>query len=167
MYARCMRTGSGHTCTDLTAPLASRYRSAASHSLHPAACCCCLPQCPAVSSLRLDTGPALPLALGLGLALSLALTSSSLSALEAGALELAQRVGDEAHWIRCPGLDGGRRWNRRLWRRLARAPEAVAGRSVGRPLPGSAELPRTARRALRRRRRRAQAPSAGATKGAL
>ena len=36
------------------------------------------------------------------------------------------------------------------WRRLARADEAVAGRSVGRPLPGSAELPRAARRALRR-----------------
>ena len=147
-----MRTGSGLACTDPTALLASRYRSAASHSLHPAACCCCLPQCPAVSSAGLDTGPALPLALTLGLALSLALTSSSLSA-----LELAQRVGDEAHWIGCPGLDGGRRWNRRLWRRLARAPEAVAGRSVGRPLPGSAELPRAARRALRRRRSRAPA----------
>eukprot|EP00964_Phaeocystis_antarctica_P088224 scaffold56145_cov72-Phaeocystis_antarctica.AAC.2 len=25
-------------------------------------------------------------------------------------------------------LDGQRRWNRRLWRRLARAPEAVVGR---------------------------------------
>ena len=40
---------------------------------------------------------------------------------------------------------------------MARAAEAVAGRPVGRPLPGSAELPRAARRALRRRRRRAGA----------
>ena len=50
-------------------------------------------------------------------------------------------------------LKGQRWWNRRLWRRLARAPEAVAGRSVGRPLPGSAEQPRAAGRALRRRHR--------------
>ena len=54
-------------------------------------------------------------------------------------------------------LDGQRRRNGRLWRRLARAPEAVAGRPVGRPLPGSAELPRAARRTLRRRRGRAGA----------
>ena len=33
-----------------------------------------------------------------------------------------------------------RRWNRRLWRRLARATEAVAGRPVAGPRPGSAEL---------------------------
>ena len=58
-------------------------------------------------------------------------------------------------------LDGGRRWNRRLWRRLARAPEAVAGRPEGRPRPGSAGLPRAARRALRRQ---AQEPSWGAAK---
>ena len=32
-------------------------------------------------------------------------------------------------------LDGQRRGNRRLWRRLARAPEAAAGRPVGRSLP--------------------------------
>eukprot|EP00964_Phaeocystis_antarctica_P069346 scaffold42115_cov39-Phaeocystis_antarctica.AAC.1 len=44
------------------------------------------------------------------------------------------------------GLDGQRQENRRLGRRLARAPEAVAGRPEGRPLPGSAELPRAARR---------------------
>ena len=50
-----------------------------------------------------------------------------------------------------------RRWNRWRWRRLARAPEAVAGRPVGRPLPGSAELPGAARRALRSRRSRAGA----------
>eukprot|EP00964_Phaeocystis_antarctica_P034613 scaffold19718_cov64-Phaeocystis_antarctica.AAC.2 len=43
------------------------------------------------------------------------------------------------------------------WRRLARAPEAVAGRPEGRPLPGSAELPRAARRALRRHGSRAGA----------
>eukprot|EP00964_Phaeocystis_antarctica_P018366 scaffold10146_cov70-Phaeocystis_antarctica.AAC.1 len=159
MYAHgaCAHTGSGHACTDPTALLASPHRSAASHSLHPAARCCCLPQCPQQCPVpRLDTGPALPLALTLGLALSLALTSSSLSA-----LELAQRVGDETHRIRCPGLDGGRRWNRRLWRRLARAPEAVAGRSVGRPLPGSAELP-WSRKA---RPEEAQAPSWGSAKG--
>ena len=45
-------------------------------------------------------------------------------------------------------LDGQRQCNRRLWRRLARAPEALAGRPVARPLPGSAELPSAARRAL-------------------
>ena len=32
-------------------------------------------------------------------------------------------------------LEGRRRWNWQLWRRLARAPEAVSGRPVGRPLP--------------------------------
>eukprot|EP00964_Phaeocystis_antarctica_P087907 scaffold55895_cov39-Phaeocystis_antarctica.AAC.1 len=55
------------------------------------------------------------------------------------------------------GLTKTRRWNRRRWRRLARAPEAVAGRPVGRPLPASLEPPRAARRALRRRRSRAGA----------
>ena len=35
---------------------------------------------------------------------------------------------------RLPGLHGRRRCNRRLWRRLARAAEALAGRPVGRPL---------------------------------
>eukprot|EP00964_Phaeocystis_antarctica_P081683 scaffold51110_cov54-Phaeocystis_antarctica.AAC.1 len=54
-------------------------------------------------------------------------------------------------------LKGQRRWNRRLWRRLARAHEAVAGRSVGRPVSGSAALPRAAGRALRRHRSRAGA----------
>ena len=57
-------------------------------------------------------------------------------------------------------LEGQRRWHpwhRWLWRRLTRAPEAVATRSVGRPLPGSAELPRAARRVLRRHRSRAGA----------
>ena len=53
--------------------------------------------------------------------------------------------------------NGQRRWNGRLWRRLALAPEAVAGRLVGRPFPGSAELPGAARRALRRHRTRAGA----------
>ena len=62
------------------------------------------------------------------------------------------------------GIDGGGAWmgqrweNGRLWRRLARAPEAVAGRPVGRPSrPGSAELPRAARCALRMCRSRARA----------
>ena len=54
-------------------------------------------------------------------------------------------------------LEGQRRWHPWFWRRLARAPEAVATRSVGRPLSGSAELPRTARRVLRRHRSRAGA----------
>eukprot|EP00964_Phaeocystis_antarctica_P022553 scaffold12532_cov48-Phaeocystis_antarctica.AAC.1 len=57
-------------------------------------------------------------------------------------------------------LDAAQR-NGRPWRRIARAPEAVAGRPVGRPLPGSAELPRAARCALRRRRGRAGAMSRG------
>eukprot|EP00964_Phaeocystis_antarctica_P067504 scaffold40866_cov44-Phaeocystis_antarctica.AAC.2 len=55
------------------------------------------------------------------------------------------------------GLSGRRRWNRWLRRRLARAKEAVVGRPVAGPRPGSAELPRAARRALSRRRSRAGA----------
>eukprot|EP00964_Phaeocystis_antarctica_P124403 scaffold88056_cov33-Phaeocystis_antarctica.AAC.1 len=35
----------------------------------------------------------------------------------------------------CLRLNGQRRWNWRLWRRLARAPEAVAARPVARLLP--------------------------------
>ena len=66
-------------------------------------------------------------------------------------LSHASEDGRHAH------LNGQTRWNRRLWRRLARAAEAVAGRPVGRPLPGSAEPPRAARRALRTRRSRAGA----------
>jgi len=55
-------------------------------------------------------------------------------------------------------LNGQRRRNRRLWRRRARAPEAVEGRPVGRPLPAeSAEPARAARYALRRRWSRAEA----------
>eukprot|EP00964_Phaeocystis_antarctica_P153100 scaffold121206_cov60-Phaeocystis_antarctica.AAC.2 len=53
-------------------------------------------------------------------------------------------------------------WNRRLWRRLARAPEAVVGCPVGRPLPGCLEPPRAARRALRKHRSRAGALPRGA-----
>ena len=53
------------------------------------------------------------------------------------------------------------RWNRQLGRRLARAPEAVAGRSVGRPLPGSAELPIASVHALGRHRSRAGALPGG------
>eukprot|EP00964_Phaeocystis_antarctica_P098422 scaffold64450_cov66-Phaeocystis_antarctica.AAC.1 len=64
-------------------------------------------------------------------------------------LELAQQRAVDA------AVNGQRRRDRRLWRRLARAPEAVAGRPVGRPLSGSAELPRAARCALRRCRSRA------------
>ena len=47
--------------------------------------------------------------------------------------------------------------HRRLWRRLARAREALAGRAMARPLPESAKLPRAARRALRRHSSRAGA----------
>ena len=54
-------------------------------------------------------------------------------------------------------LHGQRRWNRRLWRRLARAPEAVAGRPVRWPLPGSTELLSVDRCILRKRRNRAGA----------
>eukprot|EP00964_Phaeocystis_antarctica_P120850 scaffold84580_cov69-Phaeocystis_antarctica.AAC.2 len=54
-------------------------------------------------------------------------------------------------------LRGQRRGNRRLSKRLARAPEAVAERPVAEPRPGSTEPPRAARRALRRRRSRAWA----------
>eukprot|EP00964_Phaeocystis_antarctica_P064724 scaffold38970_cov53-Phaeocystis_antarctica.AAC.1 len=46
------------------------------------------------------------------------------------------------------------RGNERLWRRLARAPEAVAGVPLAGPRPGSTEPPRAARRALRRHRSR-------------
>eukprot|EP00964_Phaeocystis_antarctica_P101630 scaffold67107_cov72-Phaeocystis_antarctica.AAC.2 len=59
-------------------------------------------------------------------------------------------------------LHGQRRGNGRFWRRLAREPEAVAGRPVAQPLPGSAEPPRVFRRALRRRRSRAGALPRGA-----
>ena len=51
-------------------------------------------------------------------------------------------------------LHGQRRWNRRLWRRLVGAPAAVAGRPVGRPLFGCAELRSATSRGLRRRRSR-------------
>ena len=51
-------------------------------------------------------------------------------------------------------LYGQRRGNERLWRRLARAPEAVAGVPLAGPRPGSTEPPRAARRALRRHRSR-------------
>ena len=51
--------------------------------------------------------------------------------------------------------------DRRLWRQLARAPEAVAGHLVAGPHPGSAELPRAARRTLRRCRSRAEPPPRG------
>eukprot|EP00964_Phaeocystis_antarctica_P006107 scaffold3336_cov66-Phaeocystis_antarctica.AAC.1 len=54
----------------------------------------------------------------------------------------------------------GRR-NRRLWRRLARAPEAVAGRPVGWPLPFGSAAPPKAGRAPEE----ARGPSSGATKG--
>eukprot|EP00964_Phaeocystis_antarctica_P098855 scaffold64807_cov66-Phaeocystis_antarctica.AAC.2 len=54
-------------------------------------------------------------------------------------------------------LHGQRRWNRRLWRRFARAPEAVTGCPVAEPRPGSAKPARAAGRALRRHRSRAGA----------
>ena len=55
-----------------------------------------------------------------------------------------------AHDDRAPRLHGQRRWNRRLWRRLAQAAKAVAGRPVAEPHCASATLHRAARRALRR-----------------
>ena len=51
-------------------------------------------------------------------------------------------------------LDGRTQSNRRLWRRLARAAEAVLGRPLAGPQPGRAELPKTARHALKRHRGR-------------
>ena len=61
-------------------------------------------------------------------------------------------------WVRVRGGGIGG-----FWRRYARASEAVAGRPVGWPLPGSAELPRAARRTLRSRRSRVGArPRKGA-----
>jgi hypothetical protein len=76
---------------------------------------------------------------------------------EPGGLQLVDISREEV--VRRPLVDeqllkDQRRWNRRLRRRLARAPEAVAGRPMARPLLRSAELPRAARRALRRRRGR-------------
>eukprot|EP00964_Phaeocystis_antarctica_P021182 scaffold11735_cov56-Phaeocystis_antarctica.AAC.2 len=63
------------------------------------------------------------------------------------------QVGDDSRSsTTLPCLNGQRRWNRRLWRWLARAPEVVAGRPVAGPLPGSAKLPRAARCALTRHR---------------
>ena len=62
--------------------------------------------------------------------------------------------------------NGQRQVDRRLWRRLARAPEAVAARPVAGLLPWQcrAEPPRAARRA-QMSRRSPQEPSPGATKG--
>ena len=76
---------------------------------------------------------------------------------EPGGLQLVDISREEV--VRRPLVDeqllkDQRRWNRRLRRRLARTPEAVAGRPMARPLLRSAELPRAARRALRRRRGR-------------
>ena len=53
------------------------------------------------------------------------------------------------------------RRTRRLWRRRARAPEAVDGVLVAGPRPGSAEPPRTGGRTPRRRRSRAVALPSG------
>ena len=66
------------------------------------AACCVLPQCrpgPVTARHR----PALPLAPSLALTLSLAVSSS---AGQGCAPELAQRVGDEAHRVRCASGDG-------------------------------------------------------------
>eukprot|EP00964_Phaeocystis_antarctica_P152874 scaffold120932_cov48-Phaeocystis_antarctica.AAC.1 len=54
-------------------------------------------------------------------------------------------------------LDDQKRWNRRLWRWLTRAQEAVAGRPVTGPRPGCLEPPGAARRVLRRRGSRPRA----------
>ena len=63
-------------------------------------------------------------------------------------LNLARTAGD---------LNGQTPRNQRLRRRRARSPEAATGRLVAGLQPGSAELPRATRCALRRRRRRAGA----------
>eukprot|EP00964_Phaeocystis_antarctica_P109282 scaffold73758_cov52-Phaeocystis_antarctica.AAC.3 len=63
----------------------------------------------------------------------------------------------------CPSLSGQSRCNRRLRRRLARAPEAVAGRPVGRSLPWE----RRAGQSCQARPEEAQEPSWGTAKGAL
>eukprot|EP00964_Phaeocystis_antarctica_P122394 scaffold86053_cov47-Phaeocystis_antarctica.AAC.4 len=64
-----------------------------------------------------------------------------------------------------PGLEGQRRGNgqgnRWLWRRLARAPEAVAGRPVGRPPPWE----RRASQSCQARPEEAQEPSWGSARG--
>eukprot|EP00964_Phaeocystis_antarctica_P121510 scaffold85163_cov61-Phaeocystis_antarctica.AAC.4 len=74
---------------------------------------------------------------------------------DADARELGRRGDDLLEELAC--IVKRPWWGQRLWRRLARAPEAVAGRAVGRPLPGSAKPLRATRRALRRRRSRAGA----------
>eukprot|EP00964_Phaeocystis_antarctica_P101217 scaffold66711_cov48-Phaeocystis_antarctica.AAC.1 len=56
-----------------------------------------------------------------------------------------------------PDLKGQRWGNARLWRRLARAAEAVAGSPGARPLLGSTGPLRAARRALGRRMGQARA----------
>ena len=77
--------------------------------------------------------------------------------------ELAHLAAEQQRSLERPGLEGQRRcWSGRVPRRLARAAEAMAGRPVGRPLPGSAEPPRAARRALRRRSSRARGAADGA-----
>ena len=70
----------------------------------------------------------------------------------------------EACVVKGGGISG---LGRGLGGRRARAAEAVAGRPVGRPLPGSAARPGAARRALRRRTSRAGALPRWAVPGAL
>ena len=60
-------------------------------------------------------------------------------------------------------LNGQRRWNLRLWRRLARAPEAVAGRPVGWSLPWE----RRASQSCQARPQEAREPTSVTAKGAL
>eukprot|EP00964_Phaeocystis_antarctica_P064687 scaffold38943_cov55-Phaeocystis_antarctica.AAC.3 len=78
----------------------------------------------AASKGRIHAGAAMPMHLGLGFSMPmhLALCASP------------RQKGRE-------DLDGQRRWNQRLGRQLAGAPERLAGHPVGRPLPGRAELP--------------------------
>eukprot|EP00964_Phaeocystis_antarctica_P108511 scaffold73084_cov51-Phaeocystis_antarctica.AAC.1 len=78
-------------------------------------------------------------------------------------LSLRHPVGARLEELLLARLRVVRWWKGRLWRRLARAPEAVAGCPVARPLPGSAELPRC----RQARPEEAQEPSWGAAKGAL
>ena len=69
-----------------------------------------------------------------------------------------RRTSNRSTWC----LHGQRRWNRRLWRRLARAPEAVAGRPVARPLAlGASDQSGTLTMLWCTRRRRPCAGSSG------
>ena len=81
--------------------------------------------------------------------------------LEADEVHLARALSRLVEYV--ADLRGHRRGNGRLWRRLARAPEAVAGRSVARSL----RWERRASQSCQARPGKAQAPTSGTTKRAL